>query len=404
MAKLYNLARMTTATVGAGTITLGSAVSGYLTFALAGVPNGEVVSYGIKDGSNSEVGTGTYTSAGTTLTRTVTKSTNSNAAISLSGSAEVFITPRAEDFAAPTQPQGRLTLTSGTAVQTSDAAAATTVYYTPAVGRYAPLWDGVSSFVMTDLGGELSQATTDTTKSPAAVANNSNYDMFVWNDSGTMRCTRGPAWSSSPARGTGAGTTELELLNGVYVNKVAITNGPAARMGTYVGTIRSNGSAQIDWKLGSSAAGGGMATLGVWNAYNRVLVRAYVQDSTASWTYSPATIRSANGSNSNRVNIIAGLAEDSAQVSYSSQIGIATVNGAFANFGWALDATNSFSHSNFGQNPTASSFNFGGGASGSISPQIGFHFVQATENADGTNTSTFFGNATALGLEVQLRM
>lgn len=96
MGKLYNLARMSTATAGTGTITLGSAVSGYLTFALAGVANGDVVDYAIKDGANSEIGTGTYTSAGTTLTRTVTKSTNSDAAISLSGNAEVFISPRAE--------------------------------------------------------------------------------------------------------------------------------------------------------------------------------------------------------------------------------------------------------------------------------------------------------------------
>jgi hypothetical protein len=98
MGKLFNLARMSTATVGTGTITLGSAVSGFLTFAGAGVSNGDVVSYAIADGSNSEIGTGTYTSAGTTLTRTVNKSTNGNAAISLSGAAQVFITPRAEDL------------------------------------------------------------------------------------------------------------------------------------------------------------------------------------------------------------------------------------------------------------------------------------------------------------------
>lgn len=97
--KLYNLARMTTATTGTGTITLGSAVAGYLTFAQAGIANGDVVDYAIKDGNNSEIGVGTYTSSGTTLTRTVTKSTNSNAAISLSGAAEVFITPRAETLA-----------------------------------------------------------------------------------------------------------------------------------------------------------------------------------------------------------------------------------------------------------------------------------------------------------------
>jgi hypothetical protein len=99
MAKLYNLARMTTATTGTGTITLGAAVSGYLSFSQSGVADGTTVSYGINDGANSEVGTGVYTASGTTLTRTITKSTNSNAAINLSGTAQVFITPRAEDIA-----------------------------------------------------------------------------------------------------------------------------------------------------------------------------------------------------------------------------------------------------------------------------------------------------------------
>jgi hypothetical protein len=99
MGKLYNLARMTTATTGTGNITLGAAVSGYLTFGQAGVQNGDTVSYGIKDGGNSEVGTAPYNSAGPILgARAVTRSTNGNAAISLSGAAEVFITARAEDI------------------------------------------------------------------------------------------------------------------------------------------------------------------------------------------------------------------------------------------------------------------------------------------------------------------
>jgi len=98
MAKLYNLARMTTATTGTGTITLGSAVSGYLSFAAAGVQNGDTVTYAIKDGSNSEIGEGVYTASGTTLTRSVIKSTNSDTAINLSGSAEVFVTPSHRHF------------------------------------------------------------------------------------------------------------------------------------------------------------------------------------------------------------------------------------------------------------------------------------------------------------------
>lgn len=96
--RLFNLARMTTATTGTGTLTLGSAVSGYLSFSGAGVPDGAIVSYGIIDGSSSEVGTGTYTSSGTTLSRTVIASTNSGSAINLSGSAEVFITALANNI------------------------------------------------------------------------------------------------------------------------------------------------------------------------------------------------------------------------------------------------------------------------------------------------------------------
>jgi hypothetical protein len=96
---LKNLARMTTATTGSGTITLGSAVSGFLSFAAAGVPDGAQVSYGINDGSNGEAGRGRYTAAGTTLSRDlIYESTNGGSAISLSGSAQVFVTGLAEDF------------------------------------------------------------------------------------------------------------------------------------------------------------------------------------------------------------------------------------------------------------------------------------------------------------------
>lgn len=98
MAKFFNRAKMTTATTGAGTVTLGSASIGFQSFADAGVTDGDVVQYVIEEGSNFEIGTGTYTATGTTLTRTPTESSNSGSAISLTGVATVSVTAIDDDY------------------------------------------------------------------------------------------------------------------------------------------------------------------------------------------------------------------------------------------------------------------------------------------------------------------
>ncbi len=111
------------------------------------------------------------------------------------------------------------------------------------------------------------------------------------------------------ARGAGAATTELERLNGLWVNKYDITNGPPARRGTYVGTIVTNGSSQVDFKMGSAAAGGGEAFIGVWNAYNRMSVAGIVSSSVGSWPVINGT-RVFAGSATFRATMVSGLAED----------------------------------------------------------------------------------------------
>jgi hypothetical protein len=97
MTKLVNRAKMTTATTGTGTITLGSAVDGYQTFANAGVANADVVRYVIEDGNAWEIGLGTYTASGTTLTRGSIES-STGTALNLTGNAVVYVSAAAGDL------------------------------------------------------------------------------------------------------------------------------------------------------------------------------------------------------------------------------------------------------------------------------------------------------------------
>lgn len=391
--KLYNLARMTTATTGTGTITLGSAatVNGvlYLTFAQAGISNSETVMYGIADTNNSEVGYGVYTSAGTTLSRAaILRSTNSNTAISLSGSAQVFILGLAEAaLVGPVVPQGRLTLTTGTPVLTSTVSGATTVYYAYYKGSLVPIYNG-TQFVNTMMSTELSQATTDTAKSPAACTTNSNYDVFVWSDSGTMRATRGPPWSSDTSRGTGAGTTELQRIDGIWTNAVNITNGPAANRGTYVGTFRTDGSSQVNFNFGGTSAGGTKGIFHVWNCYNRVNAAARVAESTDSWAAPNATWRAINNSSTMRVELIAGLNEDSVIATYL----IATAGGGANSIeAVGLDTTGGYSGFPGGVSSTATGFPMGHcGYCGLIG--LGSHYISANEFCS-SSTGTGYGDA-----------
>jgi hypothetical protein len=90
--------RVTSATTGTGTFTLGAAVNSFQDFSVIG--DGNTTYYAIVDSASGdfEVGLGTFTSSGTTLSRdTILESSNAGSAVNFgAGTKDVFVTYPAE--------------------------------------------------------------------------------------------------------------------------------------------------------------------------------------------------------------------------------------------------------------------------------------------------------------------
>lgn len=289
------------------------------------------------------------------------------------------------DSTPESEPGGRLTLTSATPVTTADVSGAGTVYFTPDKHSKVSIYTGLQwqRYAFTELSNVLANSATGKAGPAAAIAG-AVYDLFVWDDAGTLRLTRGPAWASDTNRGTGAGTTELERVGGVLMNKQAITNGPAAQRGLYVGSIATNaGAATVDDTK---------STRHVWNMYNRKRRDLQKVDATDSWSYSTAIPREANGA-TNRVLVLRGLDEDTVRLSLSASClnSTATVRTVGSYIG--LDATGVLAADCIGANGFVSSTaEVTMQAHYSGSPGLGKHALIWVESGGGTDTQTWYGD------------
>jgi len=279
-----------------------------------------------------------------------------------------------------TVPGGRLTFQSAVPIMTSTQSAKTTIYYTPYYNNWIPLFNG-SKFVLTQFT-ELSVSTTDTIRNPSVIGSAKVNDWYIWSDASGLHLSHSVDWTSDTAR-----SANNILVNGIWLNANNILNGPPAQRGTYIGTTRSNASSSLDFTLGSSASGGGSASINVWNCYNRVSLATTVLDSTTSWTYNSTTYRNVNNSSGNRISFIRGLDEDGVFANY-----IVTGSGGATGdlmIGISLDGTTpatANSYGSIGTSTSATSVLYAG------IPGLGFHFLQAIEKqVTTTSTATCFG-------------
>lgn len=226
-----------------------------------------------------------------------------------------------------TAPQGYLTLTSQTPIIATDVVGGTNVFYTPLLGFGAPVHNGVS-IVSTLLPGELSLALTSTQ------AASNIYDVYLAFNSGSPVIGTGPTWAAgtagsvaagSCARGTGAGGAALVRTQGLWTNAAAMSLTYNKGAGNIVLAVPANqgiylGSIFIDAIAGQVSAYvsyGQSRKWGVWNAYNRQPIKMQAGDSTASWTYTTATIRPSNNNTANSLTTFVGLAEEAITNNFS---------------------------------------------------------------------------------------
>lgn len=323
---------------------------------------------------------------------------------SSSGGTFQIVGPITSSSAATTSvptPQGYLTLlsvNSGGPIQSGDVTTATTVYYSPYVGNQIPVWNGSSYSILTF--SELSLTLT------ASWTANAIYDVCVFSNSGVATLVTGPAWTNATAgngtRGTGAGTTQISRVQGLWVNTVSMTGANGANtyaipvnQCTYVGSIFIDGT---NGQVSAYRTYGQSRKFGVWNPYNRVPIVLQMGDGTASWTYNTATIRPANNNTANVMTVFSGLQEEQASCDVTQTI---TVNNNLAtgSIGLGLNSTTTFAGFLGRIQSPGPATNVTAGTEHApyvLQPSLGINNLTALETATAPTTTTFFGTSASM--------
>jgi hypothetical protein len=264
----------------------------------------------------------------------------------------------ADQYAIASFAQGRLTLQSGTPTTLTNITAATTLYYSPAAGDLISLFNGSANrwdaYNFTERSLSLS-----------GLAANTNHDIFIFDNAGTLTLQAIP-WTSSGA-GSSVRVQAIGTKNGVLVKQ--------SDNRRYIGTIRTTGTA--------GQCEDSETKRFVWNTDNKATRKVKASNNT-SHTYAVANVwRMWNNSNAHRFELVNGydstlslfMGVDGQGTGVSLNVGINsdTVPGAdfYAGFG----------------NPSTTDRAIG---IHTDLPPRGYNYYQALE-AVSTGTGTFLG-------------
>lgn len=285
-------------------------------------------------------------------------------------------------------PQGRLSLIDGVAYPESNVAGGTAIYYLPVQGSYVPIWDG-ESFVARWFGDGLA----------LALSNQGaffNIDLYVTMIGGAPRLVTGRDWlgggGSNTFRGTGPSSAELEMVNGILVNKYAQTGnyGPgqttsmAARAGTLVGTFRPlvTGTAEDSDR--------NRLLSNVYNAVPRAMVGPEIYALTHVW--SANSWHTVNGEADQKIAFLQSVAGRQVSARFALRVGSDGATARFADVGLGIDS-NAFENATTRSQGTVSSTlpAFPTAEYRGVS-STGYHAIYALERGAGADVQTWTGN------------
>lgn len=259
--------------------------------------------------------------------------------------------------------QGRLTLATGDPENASGTTGGTTLYYTPYNGDKIGLWNSADS------RWEL-LTFAETTLSLSGLASGSVFDIFAYDNAGTLTL-QAVQWSASGA-GSGARASAISRRNGVYVK--------TSDDRRYLGTIRTTTTGTTDDNEQNRY---------VWNVDNRISKNMLKQmTGIGQYFYSSTAWRAANNSTDHQIRLVAGLPVAIRVDGGMNSAPSATAGSAQAGIGFNTTTVNS---SQIWASRPGTTDQVLVTAFANFQVQIGYHYFQLLERG-GTNEG-FYGEA-----------
>ncbi len=263
---------------------------------------------------------------------------------------------------------GRLTLESNVPVSYSDQTGATTIYYTPYMGNKLSLYNTTTGLWTVHEFAQLSHSLSGETA-------DKNYDVFAKSTNGVVSL-EALIWTADTTR-----ATALVLQDGVYCKTGALDQ-------RYIGTYRITGT--------TGQCEDSYAKRLVWNAYNQVDRALYYLPSADSWSGAGATIRQANNTAANKIEVVAGL-DTTASITVDNWV-MCSCDAAAVNTYMAVGIGESSTTANatgtvvMAATPVVADYTLTSSAHLKKHKSEGYHYYAMLESNTAAGTTTWYGD------------